>query len=840
MLFARFSINLKLLFLTALPLLLLSLLLFRESTNLYSIQKHNYQTTLIIEFVSRLAHIAHQHALERGLTARFLGSNGSKGKNKMLQQRKKSDQSVDALKHFINTHHRDLKNINANVDKLLDLLKLKKLGRAKIDKLISDHDAFGYYSSVNKEVTDTINRLTIFVKYNIPRTIGLLSVFVGKNTLNHNLNSMVEIIRLKEHASQSRGALHGVYEKKTATVELYTNAYTYINNFDTTLELLINNSHFHTKAAIVKLSKMVFFTQVSIIENNFLNQSNQLDNVQGPLAGRWFALGTRRIDVINDIFNEQKSYIANESQRLFAESQRYLILGIIIMIALILALIFLSYSIALNISSRIHNINNMLTYNINHNDLTVKIKEYGDDEIDYIAKGISRYINQVKDVFNRIEEISSERKYLANHDPLTKLANRSLFFSRLIYLAEPLNCYARHHAILYIDLDLFKKINDQYGHAVGDKVLEEFAKTLVRQVRTTDTVSRLGGDEFAIILEDITSENACSISQKLLKVMKTPLLVDNLNISISITIGMTFFPQEIYQNPTELLKQADQALYSAKQSGRQQYRCFDKTLQKVYEENKQFEDDLKDAIKNQEIVPHFQPQYCLQTQTMVGLEALARWKHPEKGFIPPNKFIPIAEKLSLMTLLTESMMTQAVTHLLSFIAIEPKLKIAINISASDCLNPYIAQLTKKLIKENHLKPEQIEFEITESVLIEQPDLSIEMLTELHNLGISIAIDDFGTEYSSLSYLTALPIDVLKIDQSFIQGIGLNPQQEIVIEFIIDLAKRLSLSVLAEGIETQTQADFLIENGCNYVQGYFYSKPCSAKDIIKLLEESRAN
>ena len=838
MLFARLSINFKLIFLTALPLLLLSLFLSREAINLYSIQKNSYQTTVIIEFVSTLDNIAHQHALERGLTAGFLGSNGIRGKDKMLQQRKKSDQSVDALKHFINIRQRDLKNINTintNVDKLLDLLKQKKLVREKVDQLINDHNAFTYYSSVNKKVIDTIDLLTTFVKDNTLDSMDLLSVFVGENTLNDDLNNMVKMLWLKERASQSRGTLHGVYEKGTATVEVYTNAYTYINNFDITLDLLINNRNFHTKAALIKLSKMLTFTQISIIENNFLNQSNQLDNVQGPLPEKWFTVATQRVEAISAVIYEQESYILNESQQLLVQSQRYLIVGSIIMVAVILALIFLSYYIALNISSRIRNINNLLTYSINHNDLTVKIKEYGDDEITYIAKGINRYISWVKGVVNRIEEISSEREYLANHDPLTRLANRSLFFSRLTHLTQPLNHYDRHHAILYIDLDFFKKINDEYGHAVGDKVLQEFAKILVRQVRTEDTISRLGGDEFAIILEDITSEKACSISRKLLRAMKTPLLIDDLNLDISITIGMTFFPQEGFQDPTDLLKQADQALYSAKESGRQQYRCFDKRLQKTYEENTQLENDLKDAIKNQEIVPHFQPQYCLQTQTMVGLEALARWKHPEKGFIPPNKFIPIAEKLSLMTLLTESMMTQAVTHLLSFIAIEPKLKIAINISGSDCSNPHIAHLTKKLIKENHLKPQQIEFEVTESVLIEKPDLSIEMLTALHNLGISIAIDDFGTEYSSLSYLTALPIDVLKIDMSFIQGIGINPQQEIVIKVIIDLAKRLSLCVLAEGIETQAQADFLIENGCDYAQGYLYSKPCSPKDIIKLLE-----
>jgi diguanylate cyclase (GGDEF)-like protein len=819
---ARLSINLKLLFLSALPLLLLILFLSREGENLYSIQKNSYQTKVIVELALTLENIAHQHALERGLTAGFLGLNDTKGKHKIFNQRKKSDQSVDDLEDFFNTRQSDLKNINinANVEKLTYLLEQKKLVRSKIDQLASDHNAFNYYSSVNKKIIDTID---------------LLIVFVGDNTLHGELNSMVEMVRLKERAGKIRGALNEVYSKGTATVGAYTRIYTLIKDFDKTLELLINNRKFHTKQALTELSKTPTFTQIITIQNDFLNQSNQLNKVRSPVPEKWFALATQRVKAINTIIYQQELYILTESQQIFDKSRRYLIVGSIIMLAVISALITLSYCVALNISSRIRNINSQLTHSINNNDLTIKVDDDGNDEVTHIAKGINRYISRIKDVVNNIEETSLEQEYLANHDPLTKLANRSLLFSRLANLTEQLYRYDRHHAILYIDLDFFKKINDEYGHAVGDKVLFEFAKRLVRKVRKSDTIARLGGDEFAIILEEITSENAYLIAQKLLEDMKTPLMIDNVTINISISIGMTFFPNEESQDPTVLLKQADQALYNAKKSGRQQYRCFDKALQIAHEESTQLENDLKDAIKNQEIFPHFQPQYCLRTQKIVGLEALARWQHLEKGFISPGLFIPSAEKLSLITLLTESIMTKAGENFVSFLKIDPSLKIAINISGSDCCNPYISYLTKKMIEENQLRPEQIELEVTESVLIEQAESATDMLTALNDLGVSIAIDDFGTGYSSLSYLTSLPIDVLKIDMSFVQGIGTNLQQEIVIKVIVDLAKRLSLKVLAEGIETQAQADFLIQSGCDYGQGYFYSKPCSPDGIIKLLK-----
>ena len=223
----------------------------------------------------------------------------------------------------------------------------------------------------------------------------------------------------------------------------------------------------------------------------------------------------------------------------------------------------------------------------------------------------------------------------------------------------------------------------------------------------------------------------------------------------------------------------------------------------------------------------------MQTQKIIGLEALARWQHPERGFIPPSKFIAVAERLSLITLLTESMIKQVANYLPAFTDIDPELKIAINISGSECSNPHILHLIQDLIKEKNINPKQIELEVTESILIEHPESSIKILTTLSNLGISIAIDDFGTGYSSLSYLTDLPIDILKIDRSFVEGIGVNPQQEIVIQVIIDLAKRLSLKVIAEGVETPAQAEFLAENGCDYGQGYFYSKPLPAQAIAKL-------
>ncbi len=435
------------------------------------------------------------------------------------------------------------------------------------------------------------------------------------------------------------------------------------------------------------------------------------------------------------------------------------------------------------------------------------------------------------------KKMSLEYEYLANHDPLTKLVNRGLFFNRLTHLTKQLERYDRHHAILYIDLDFFKKINDEHGHTVGDKILQLFSTRLLDNIRTTDTAARLGGDEFAVILEEITSEHAHIAAKKILTEMKRPFVIEHITLKLSVSIGMTLFPNEDINDPKVLLKQADQALYDAKKSGRKQYRHFDNALRKTHEENTLLETELEKAIKEQHISPYFQAQYCLASNKIIGLEALARWHHPKKGFISPEKFIAYAEKLSLISLLTESIMKQSGAASLSFFEINPDLKISINISGSECSNPHILHLTEHFISEQNIRPEQIELEVTESVLIEHPESSIEVLKSLHNLGISIAIDDFGTGYSSLSYLTKLPIDTLKIDMSFVQGIGMNPQQETVIQVIIDLAKRFSLKLIAEGIETPSQAAFLQLNGCDYGQGYLYSKPCSFEDTKILLAQN---
>jgi diguanylate cyclase (GGDEF)-like protein len=415
--------------------------------------------------------------------------------------------------------------------------------------------------------------------------MALLKTIVRDATLRSELDNMIVMRWLEERSGQSRGALNGVYAKGSVTIGTYADIYAYIKDFDNKLAALINNRQFHTKPALTELIKMPLFTQINTIQTDFISQSMQLNDIQGPTPEQWFPLASQRIIAIKAIIDEQALYIIDQSQQFVIQSQRYLMVGGVMMAAGIFALIGLSYCISHDIFFRIRNINTQLTRSINDNDLSIKIDDQGNDEVTHIAIGINSYISWIKDLVNNINKISLKNEYLANHDSLTNLANRNLFFNRLEHLANQLHRHDRHHAILYIDLDFFKQINDEHGHTIGDKVLQMFANRLVSSIRINDTAARLGGDEFAVILEEITADEAQLVAKKLLEEMKKPLLIDDLALNIGISVGMTFFPNEESKDPKILLQQADQALYESKSSGRQQYRCFDASSKKMNNNN---------------------------------------------------------------------------------------------------------------------------------------------------------------------------------------------------------------------------------------------------------------
>lgn len=430
------------------------------------------------------------------------------------------------------------------------------------------------------------------------------------------------------------------------------------------------------------------------------------------------------------------------------------------------------------------------------------------------------------------KKMGKERDYLAHHDSLTGLVNRALFFNRLNHQLERIHRQAEGSAILYIDIDAFKSINDAYGHEFGDSVLKEFASRLSESVRSCDTISRLGGDEFVILLENLDQANAHLVSQKILKSFDSALLISSVNLYVTVSIGMKFFKGEDL-TANQLLVQADQALYVAKHEGKKTYRNYNASMQKVKDEDLSLEHDFILALKTGQIVPYYQPKYCINTGKINGFEVLARWFHIGRGFVPPSVFIPCAEKLSMILQLTEQILNKSCEDHSLLKERFPGVTISVNFSASICSSPTLISMIDNAIRKNGLDYSELELEVTETAFMANPKKSIEILGAINATGVKIAVDDFGKGYSSLSYLTELPIDILKIDMDFVQGIGVSMPKESVVKVIIDLSRRLGFSVVAEGVETAEQLSFLKEHSVDLVQGYFFSKPLSLADSLQL-------
>jgi len=428
--------------------------------------------------------------------------------------------------------------------------------------------------------------------------------------------------------------------------------------------------------------------------------------------------------------------------------------------------------------------------------------------------------------------------HLAQHDYLTGLPNRVLLNDRLSQAVA----YAKRRktglAVLFCDLDNFKHINDSLGHAVGDKLLQSVALRLSRQVRASDTVCRQGGDEFVILLlEDDFSENAAITAEKLLVSLAQPYFIDEYELHVTTSIGISLYPGDGADAET-LIRSADTALYHAKNKGRDNYQFFKEEMNARAVERQSLEVDLRRAIKQEEFILHYQPKVNLITGEITGVEVLIRWNHPTRGLILPGTFISIAEDCGLIVQLGQWVLEQACIQAKAWIDKGSPMPIAINISALEFRNVHFAKHVKNILNQTGLKPNYLGLEITESVLMKDVQTSESILQELKEIGVQIAIDDFGTGYSSLNYLNQFPIDVLKIDQSFVRDISTGNDNGIIVNAVISMGTSLKQKVVAEGIETDDQLAFLSEHDCHEGQGFLLSKPLSAVELEKMFLHGR--
>lgn len=477
------------------------------------------------------------------------------------------------------------------------------------------------------------------------------------------------------------------------------------------------------------------------------------------------------------------------------------------------------------ILSRITEMIRKMWYIRSSGDLSARMIVTGLDELSDLEREMNKMISA-------LEENQQEIKHQAYHDMLTGLPNRLLFFDRLEQAIAQAKRTNQNTALLFIDLDRFKPINDTLGHSAGDSLLKAVADRLKGCTRDSDTVSRLGGDEFTVILTNIKGENhVAKVSQKIIDTLSAPFLLQGNEVFITPSIGISLFPHD-GETAEQLVVHADIAMYQAK-GQRNQYQFFTEDMNAPSFERLRMENNLRRALEREEFVVYYQPIIDIKTAQIIGVEALIRWNHHEKGHLQPADFICLAEETGLIVPIGDWVLRTACLQNKTWQKIGlPPLRLSVNLSTRHFLKSDLAVKVENILLETGLEPYYLELEITENSLMENIKASMATLERLREIGIYIAIDDFGSGYSSLSYLRQLPANTLKIDRSFLQGVAVDSRDSSIVESIIALGHSLNMKVIAEGVERLEQLEFLEKTGCDKGQGYYFGKPMPAAEFIE--------
>jgi predicted signal transduction protein with EAL and GGDEF domain len=467
-----------------------------------------------------------------------------------------------------------------------------------------------------------------------------------------------------------------------------------------------------------------------------------------------------------------------------------------------------------------------------------------------------QYMLRASNAFNALKRQEDRLRYLAYYDPLTSLPNRRSFNEQLNRILKRAKRHGTLAALLFIDLDHFKRINDSIGHARGDRLLVEIAKRLTLELREDDAINyftdhsaeekpgadgsteiaRLGGDEFTVVLSDVRDITDVEIvARRILDTLSEPIALQSHNPVVTPSIGIAMYPHD-GEEPEILVRNADTAMYVAKAEGRACFRFYDEEMNALAVEQLKMEEELRDAMRRDELELRYQPQVETRTGRVISMEALVRWKHPERGMVSPLEFIPVAERTGQIIELGEWVMQEVLRHcqLWEKMGLED-FRICINISPLQFNQSNLPQWIAEFLGRSGLPPHRLELELTESAIMTDAETNIAKLRDLKSLGLDLAVDDFGTGYSSLSYLKRFPIDTLKIDQSFVADLD-SPDGAAIVDAIIALAKTLNLRVIAEGIENPDQLSYLVDRGCDLLQGYYFSTPIYPDDVPDMLRE----
>lgn len=460
------------------------------------------------------------------------------------------------------------------------------------------------------------------------------------------------------------------------------------------------------------------------------------------------------------------------------------------------------------------------------------------EELNAARQNADAYREKLVEVNRKLSLSNEELQHFAVHDPLTALPNRTLVLDRLQQGILTARRNQHTMALIMIDLDHFKEVNDTLGHSIGDELLVGVGKRFASALREPDTLGRLGGDEFAVVLPQADREAALTVIDKLQAALQQPLIIEHNSFSVAASMGIAIYPEH-GDDPSTLLKGADVAMYTAKRN-RDEYAIYNREHDNYNANRLELLHDLRAAIQHRDIGIAFQPKLDLRKQIITGVEALARWTHPKRGIIPPTEFIPILEQTGLIKTFTLQILEKAVGYCKRCKDKGYQLSVAVNLSMHNLHDANLPQQIAAILDRYHLDKQYLVLEITESAIMRNPELSLEILTELNNMGVQLSVDDFGTGYSSLSYLKRLPVQQLKIDRSFVSDMMADRDDATIVRSTIDLAHNLGLNTVAEGVETEQVLDKLKQMHCDHAQGYLISRPLSPDDFLSYLQAGEWN
>ncbi|WP_428034203.1 EAL domain-containing protein [Amphritea sp.] len=487
----------------------------------------------------------------------------------------------------------------------------------------------------------------------------------------------------------------------------------------------------------------------------------------------------------------------------------------------------------------------------------LRVRNRSKDEIGSLATDFNQMIGQIQARDNELEKarqlleekvkdrtaelllLTQQLEHQAFHDSLTGLPNRATFDNNLSTAINYAEQRDEQLAIMFLDLDRFKDINDTLGHDMGDRLLVELSSRLSRCLRSSDTLARLGGDEFAVLAVNTSQDQAADIAAKLIRAIQNPIVIHEFNLQVTTSIGISIYPLD-GSDATTLVKHADTAMYCSKAAGRNQFSFFARQMNIRSERRIFLAQKLRQAIDQQLFQVYYQPKWCIHRQQIVGVEALIRWFDPQEGAIPPDEFIPLAEDQGLIGVVDQWVIRQACQDILKVRQqFGDHIQLSVNFSPAHFIRRDLYKRIAEILTDTGFPGTALELEITETFMATENELLLEQLNEIRGLGVEISIDDFGIAYSSLSRLKRLPLNTLKIDRSFIRDIGSDHDDEVIVKTIIDMAHNLNLKVVAEGVETEEQLAFVRMYDCDQVQGYLFSPPVPLLQLIQLIEEQNS-